>query len=257
MEIQKQSDFLKYLDNEEIQLFNIEILKKSLGCNGRALNEIVENLIRIGFLYRLERGKYCRSTFHDENVIGTFFTPDSAVTYWSALHLHGLTEQFPNTVFVQTTKKKKPVSFLGTDYQFIKINSQKRAGITYNGYGNYKYPITDVEKTIVDCFDLPQYSGGYAELIRAFYQADLNVEKLINYCNSDNNIAAIKRMGFLAELFEKDYLIDFIHFAKAKINRTYNLFDPFGKPEGEPNSEWYLRLNLSKENILGISQNRY
>jgi len=256
MEIQKQSDFLKYLDNEEIQLFNIENLKKSLGY-GRALNEIVENLVRIGFLHRLERGKYCRSIFRDENVIGTFLAVDSAISYWSALHLHGLTEQFSNTVFVQTTKKKNAVSVFGTDYQFVKINPQKLTGITYNGYGNYKYPITDVEKTMVDCFDLPQYSGGYAELIRAFYQANLNVEKLISYCNSINNVAVIKRMGFLAELFKKDYLFDFIRFAKTKINRTYNLFDPFGKTEGEPNSEWYLRLNLSKENIFGISQNLY
>lgn len=257
MEIQKQSDFLKYLDNEEIQLFNIENLKKSLGYNGRALNEIVENLIRIGFLFRLERGKYSRSTFRDENAIGTFLAVDSAVAYWSALHLHGLTEQFPNTVFVQTTKKKNAVSILGINYQFVKINPKKRAGITYNGYGNYKFPITDIEKTIVDCFDLPQYSGGYAELIRAFCQANLNVEKLIKYCNSVNNVASIKRMGFLAELFKKDYLFDFIHFSKTKINRTYNLFDPFGKTGGEPNSEWYLRLNLSKENILEISRNLY
>ena len=257
MKIQKQSDFLKYLDNEEIQLFNIEILKKYLGYNGRTLNEIAENLVRIGFLHRLERGKYCRSTFRDENVIGTFLAADSAVAYWSALHLHGLTEQFPNTIFIQTTKKKNTVSVFGTDYQFIKINPQKRTGITYNGYGNYKYPITDVEKTIVDCFDLPQYCGGYAELVRAFCQANLNVDKLISYCNSVNNIATIKRMGFLAELFEKDYLVDFIHFAKTKINRTYNLFDPFGKIEGELNSAWYLRLNLSKESILGISQNQY
>ena len=257
MEIQKQSDFLMYLDNEEIQLFNIESIKKSLGYNGRKLNEIVENLVRIGFLHRLERGKYCRSIFNDENVIGTFLATDSSIAYWSALHLHGLTEQFPNTVFVQTTKKKNAVSVFGAYYQFVKIGSQKQVGITYNSYGNYRYPITDVEKTIVDCFDLPQYSGGYAELIRAFCQAELNVEKLINYCTSINNIAAIKRMGFLAEFFEKDYLVDFIYFAKTKINRTYNLFDPFGRPEGEPNPEWYLRLNLTKEDIRRINQNPY
>lgn len=257
MENQKQTYFLKYLDEEEIQLFNIDILKKSIGYNGGTLNEIVENLVRIGFLYRLERGKYCRSTFRDEYVIGSFLATDSAVAYWSALNLHGLTEQFPNTVFIQTTKKKNAVSVFGADYQFIKINPHKQTGTTYNGYGNYKYPITDVEKTLVDCFDLPQYSGGYAELIRAFCQADLNAEKLINYCTAVNNIAVIKRMGFLAEFFEKDYLLDFIYFAKTKINRTYNLFDPFGKIEGKPNSKWYLRLNLPEKNIWDINQNQY
>ena len=103
------------------------------------------------------------------------------MAYWSALNLQGLTEQFSNKVFIQTTKLKKDVEFAGVKYQFVKILPQKRIGITFNGYGNYKYPITDVEKTIVDCFDLPQYSGGFAELIRAFYNANLNADKLIEY----------------------------------------------------------------------------
>ena len=42
--------------------------------------------------------------------------------------------------------------------------------------------MTDVEKTIIDSFDLPQYSGGYAELILGFSQANLNSEKMIGYC---------------------------------------------------------------------------
>ncbi|MCL2072474.1 MAG: hypothetical protein FWH18_00980, partial [Marinilabiliaceae bacterium] len=180
-----------------------------------------------------------------------------AVAYWSALNLHGLTEQFPNKVFIQTTHLKTEVEFAGTIYQFVKILSKKRVGINFNGHGNYKYPITDIEKTIVDCFDLPQYSGGFAELINAFYSAKLNAKKLIDYCNTVDNIAVIKRLGFLAELFEKKNLNNFVKFARSKVNRSYNLFDTFGENIGETNSSWYLRMNLSKENILKIVQNQY
>ena len=249
-------DFLKRLDECEIHLFTIDSVKE-FALDMENLNEIIENLVRKDFLYRLERGKYCRPTFRDENVIGTFLASDGVIAYWSALSLHGLTEQFPNTIFIQTTRKKKQTSIFGTTYQFVKINSQKRTGITHNGYGNYKYPITDIEKTIVDCFDLPQYSGGYAELIRAFHRTELNSEKLIDYCSTVNNIAVVKRLGFLAELFEKKELLPFVEFAHKQVNRTYNLFDPFGENAGEPESAWYLRLNLSKETILGIAQNHY
>jgi predicted transcriptional regulator of viral defense system len=250
-------DFLKLLDEEEIQLFTLETIGKLKDADTEILNEVIENLVRKEFLLRLERGKYCRSTFRDENVIGTFIVPDGVIGYWSALNLHGLTEQFPNTIFVQTTHKKKSVTVLGTSYQFVKISAQKRTGIEYNGYGNYKYPITDVEKTIVDCFDLPQYCGGYAELIRAFAQAKLNANKLIDYSIAVGNIAVIKRLGFLAELLEKKELVPFVEFARTKINRTYNLFDPFGKDRGVPESAWYLRLNLSKDAIKGIMQTIY
>jgi predicted transcriptional regulator of viral defense system len=248
-----QMDFLKFLDAEEILFFTKEwYIRQPAADEG-----MIENLISKGFLHRLERGKYCRTTFWDENVIGTFVVPDGSIAYWSALHLHGLTEQFPNTVFVQTTLKKNSTTILGTSYRFVKISATKKTGISYNGYGNYKYPITDVEKTIVDCFDLPQYSGGYAELIRAFAQAKPDAEKLIDYCLAAGNIAVFKRIGFLAELFDKKDLIPFVEFARTKINRTYNLFDPFGDDAGDPETAWYLRLNLSKDAIKGIIQNVY
>jgi len=252
----EQMDFLKYLETEEIQVFSVEDTK-NFHFQGEITNELLENLTKKEFLTRIERGKYCRANFRDENVIGTFLAKESAVAYWSALNLHGLTEQFPNKIFIQTTQLKKEVEFAGTTYQFIKIQPNKRTGIIFNGYGNYKYSITDIEKTIIDCFDLPQYSGGFAELIRAFYNAKLNAPKLIDCCNAVNNIAVIKRLGFLAELFEKKNLNSFVKFAKSKVNRSYNLFDTFGENTGKPNSDWRLRMNLSKENILGIVQNQY
>jgi len=252
-----QNNFVKYLEVEEIQIFEIQHLKSVLNLDNRKINEIVENLVVKGILSRIEKGKYCRINFRDENVIGTFLAKDSAVSYWSALNLYGLTEQFPNKIFIQTTQHKKKVEFSGTTYQFIIIQPNKRTGIIYNGYGNYKYPITDIEKTIIDCFDLPQYSGGFAELIRAFYNATTNAKKLIYYCNAVNNVAIIKRLGFLAELFEKKNLSSFVKFARSKVNRSYNLFDTLGENTGEPNNDWYLRMNLSKEKILGIVKNQY
>jgi len=252
----EQMDFLKYLEKEEIQVFSVEDTK-NFDFQGEITNELLENLTKKEFLTRIERGKYCRANFQDENVIGTFLAKDSAVAYWSALNLHGLTEQFPNKMFIQTTQLKKKVKFASTTYQFIKIQANKKTGIIFNGYGNYKYPMTDIEKTVVDCFDLPQYSGGFAELIRAFYNAKLSDKKLINYCDAVNNIAVIKRLGFLAELFDKKNLSRFVKFARSKVNRSYNLFDVFGENTGETNNDWYLRMNLSKENILGIVQNQY
>ena len=249
-------EFLRYLETEEIQVFSVEDTK-NFDFQREITNELLENLTKKVFLTRIERGKYCRANFRDENVIGAFLAKESAVAYWSALNLHGLTEQFPNKIFIQTTQLKKEVEFEGTIYQFVKIKANKRTGIVFNGYGNYKYPITNIEKTIVDCFDLPQYSGGFAELIRAFYNAKLNAKKLIDYCKTVDNIAVIKRLGFLVEFFEKKNLRSFVKFARSKVNRSYNLFDTFGENTGEPNNDWYLRMNLSKEDIIGIVQNQY
>ena len=252
-----QLEFLKLLEDYEIQLFKFAEIEQLLGQKFENLSEILENLVNKELLVRIEKGKFCKQGFRDEYVIGTFVTENSAVAYWSALNLHGLTEQFSNTVFIQTTHKKYDKSILGTSYKFVKIAPHKKLGIQHNGYGNLQYPITDIEKTIVDCFDLPQHSGGYAELIRAVGQAKMQSNKLIEYCQAVNNIAVTKRIGYLVELLQITDMEPFVDFAKKQVNNRYNLFDPQGLEEGEFVAEWRLRLNISREELLDISNKQY
>ncbi len=115
--------------------------------------------------------------------------------------------------------------------------------------------MTDAKKTIIDCFDLPQYSGGYDELIRAFNQANLNSEKMIGYCKAIKNIAITKRMGYLAELLNKKGMKSFINFALKEVNEKYNLFDSFGIEEGEFANKWRLRKLFKDNKLLGNIDN--
>ncbi|MEQ8239470.1 MAG: hypothetical protein RIA69_09680 [Cyclobacteriaceae bacterium] len=252
-----QLEFMKLLDEFEIDIFRFEEIEQKVNRNFSNLNEVLENLVHKKLISRIERGKFCKVNFRDEFVIGTFVTKNGVVAYWSALNLHGLTEQFPNTVFIQTTHKKNDKVIFGIDYKFVKISESKRTGIIKEGYGSHSYAMTDVEKTIVDCFDLPHYSGGYAELIRAFANAKLSGERMINYCNAVNNIAATKRIGYLAEILDKKGMKSFIRFAKDQVTQTYNPIDPLGADTGKFNAEWRLRLNITETEILDITNKQY
>lgn len=254
---QNQINFMLLLDDYEMDIFTLSDLKRLAINQLDDINELVENLVHKKILSRIERGKYCRSNFRDEKVIGTYLVDDGAIAYWSALNRHGLTEQFPNAVFIQTTKVKPPKEVFGVNYQFVKITPAKRTGLIKEGFGNHTFAITDIEKTIVDCFDLPQYSGGYAELIRAFATTKLSSSKMIEYCEAINNIAATKRMGFLAELFEKNGFKSFIRFAKDQVKDAYNPFDPQGLDLGSYIAEWRLKLNITKDELLDIANKQY
>ena len=254
---QSQLAFLRALEDLEMDIFSLEEISETLKGKVENIHELIENLVHKKLLSRIERGKYCRSNFRNELVIGCRLVDGGCVAYWTALNKHGLTEQFPNTVFIQTQKVKPPKTVFGVKYQFVKVAPSKHTGIAVEGFGNHQYHITDVEKTIVDCFDLPEYSGGYAELIRAFNQAKLNAEKMVAYCQAIHNIAATKRMGYLAELLDKKGLKSFIRYAKDQINTRYNLFDPQGTETGEFINAWRLRLNISKEEITDICNKQY
>ena len=91
----------------EIDWFRLENLQEQLESQYDNIQELLENLAHKGILKRAERGIYLNSGFNDTGVIGTLMVKQGAIAYWSALHLHGLTSRFPNTVFVQTTQRKK------------------------------------------------------------------------------------------------------------------------------------------------------
>jgi predicted transcriptional regulator of viral defense system len=252
-----QKDLMMLLDENELDIFSLEDIKELLGHSSEDANELMENLVHKSLFSRIERGKYCRTNFRDEKVIGCFLVPDGVIAYWSALNLHGLTEQFSNNLYIQTTRSKKSKTVFGVNYQFVKIKETKRVGVSTEGFGNHKYRITDKEKTLIDCFDLPHYSGGYSELIRAFGQSEPNQDKMIQYCQAIDNISVVKRLAFLTELLQKPKMTRFLNYAKKQVNPRYVLMDPFGAETGTFNSKWKLQLNISAEEIVDICNKLY
>ena len=248
-----QIKFISLLDDYGYDVFNLEMIRNTNSFHDREINNVIRSLIRNGLLNRIERGKYVRSSFSDDNVIANFMANDGGIAYWSALNAHGLTEQFANRTFVQTAKAKKDLSDRNRQYIFIKVPEYKLFGYKTYGFGNHVYKITDVEKTIIDCFDLPQYSGWYQETIKGFNKAILYQSKMIKYCKSMQNNSLIKRLGFLADFLEKPKMDEFIKYAQSIINTDYSLFEIGGEKEGEYDSKWKLVLNIPRNEIFEIA----
>ena len=123
-------------------------------------------------------------------------------------------------------------------------------GIKSMGYGQEQFSITDVEKTLLDCFDLPQYSGGYEELIRAFAHAKINGNNLFAYGKQMNNLSVLKRMAYLSELFEMDSLNGFRRNVERIMNERYSLLDPMGENQGAFNAKWKVRVNIGEDKLF-------
>jgi predicted transcriptional regulator of viral defense system len=71
------------------------------------------------------------------------------------------------------------------------------------------------------------------------------------------NLSAIKRIAWLSEVLDLDGFNRFRENAKKALNEKYSLFDPFGSEQGKYLSEWKLRLNVSEEDILDITETSY
>ena len=174
------------------------------------LRLVLHMLERGGWIERIERGKYVilpleaekgRYTLH-EFAVGSVLVEPSAIAYWSALHYHGLTEQIPNAVFVQTTsrKKRRELIVFGTRYRVVRVVGRKFFGLEPLWVEGLKVYVTDREKTIVDCLDKPQYCGGVIEVYKALREEDIDMEKLSKYLEKFGSSAVAKRLAYLTGL---------------------------------------------------------
>lgn len=184
----------------------------------RAVRDTLGRLVEKGWLERLEKGKYLiipleagpeRTWTEDAHVIAHHLVKPGQVAYWSALHYWNLTEQMPRITFVQTTarKEKRSREILGMRFRIVRVKSRKFFGSYGYRVGEWTLRVTNREKTILDCVDRPDLGGGTGEVARALQagDGDFDWDGMTTYLRRFGSGAAVKRLGFLAEMLELRY----------------------------------------------------
>ena len=177
------------------------------GYNKDYLKLVLHKLEKGGWIERIEKSKYVilpleaekgKYTLH-EFVVGSVLVDPSAIAYRSALHYHGLTEQIPSTIFIQTTsrKKRRELIVFGTKYKIVRVVKRKFFGLDPLWIEELKVHVTDREKTILDCLDRPQYCGGIIEVYNALREGDFDVVKFSEYLKRLSSGVVAKRLIYL------------------------------------------------------------
>jgi len=231
------------------QVFTIDEAEKVFDVERGSLRVILSRMEADGLVERLERGKYLVIPLSarkggytlNEFVIGSELVEPYAISYWSALNYHGLTEQIPNTVFVQTTsrKKKRDLNVFGVRYLIIKISESKFFGVEKVWIDNVSINITDKEKTIVDCMDRPEYCGGVIEVAKALNNEIYDYDRLSRYAANMKNSGVIRRLGFLCDYLGIPIVLPAIN------SRNYLYLDPTMPKKGVTDRKWRLKVNIS------------
>lgn len=213
--------------------------------------EILRHLKAEELIRPVEAGKYLLLGFQPERVlsnpmfIATRLAHPAYVSYWSALHFHSLTEQVPRTVFVATTRKRRPLDFDGARFIFVRVARYKFFGYQREMIGDLPVLVAQVEKALVDSLDQPRCAGGLLEVAKALYQAreQLDPERLAEYANRMRNRSLCSRLGYLLDRFGRPV-------QRLNVSQTFVLLDPQGQAEGSYDHRWRVRVNVSDEELL-------
>jgi len=231
--------------------FTPSLLADLLSLKRRQMYRLVARLKDEGLVDEVEKGKYLLLGLEPERVlsnpifIASYLVTPAYVSYWSALHYYGFTEQVPLTTFVATTKKKRPVTFRNFRFRFVTIKPHKFFGYHREMLGDLPVVVADEAKAIVDSLDLPHYAGGITEIAKALQSAleTVDVPTLVRYANRMKDKSLGSRLGYLLETlgYPAEGLISSISPIKL---------DP-GRPRtGRTDSRWQVVANISEAEMI-------
>jgi len=250
----RESRLLAQLAGAGHQIISVDDIETTLEVPPNTAREIASRLTEKGWLDRLFPGRYLiiplaageegMYTTH-EYLIAAHVAETMYIGYYSALSHHGLTEQVPRTVYVVTPTRAKSREIHGVSYRVTTVTGRKFFGVEPTSIEGTTIQVSDLEKTLVDCADHPEFCGGLRELATALRTADergcdwLTVGE---YLERLDNGAATKRIVYLADqlgidLPAREELV-------ASFTSGYSSLDPTRPDTGSTDSTYRLRINV-------------
>ena len=258
----KKMRLMQYILEQSFRVFRRQNLEKNmttdLNINSQTLSNLLHQLCKAKWLQQIRRGIYqvtnTSTPIHEYEIAMALVEP-AMISHRSAFSFHGLTDQvIRNTVTITTTNsvfvpqegrkdKKTAVSIHGIEYIFVCIKKAKFFGEEIEWIGDGKFKVTDLERTLLDGLNQPQYCGGMQEVIYAYKEnierVDLN--KIINYAMR-LSIATARRLGWIL-----DHILNIdtvkISCLAQKDKPGYRLLDPTRVPGGSYDPKWRIQEN--------------
>jgi predicted transcriptional regulator of viral defense system len=237
---------------------------------------ILSHLAKRGAVQRVGRGKYLmipadvlygrKSYVADPLVLVSELLKGTNyyVAYYSAAHVHGLTEQMPFRTTVAVLKQMRPIRVGNIFVSFVSLKKSRFFGYEETKYLDAILAVSDIEKTLVDCVDRPELCGGISEVVRivsnVFENERVNLRKLVPYVRRFGSHAVAQRLGFIIEYIEEkkkiqvepEILEELQHLIGSKI---YPL-DVRSSKKGEISKKWNMNNNTGYLEIESQGRDR-
>lgn len=232
------------------EVFTVEEAAAVLGHGGNEFRKLLHDLARNRWIERIERGKYLilpleagpKAEYGTHPfIIARKLADPYYIGFASALNHYGITEQVSKTTYVVTTKPKRPLFFHSEEFRFVRLGEKRFFGVGEEWMGKLKFNISEVEKTVLDCLFMPEYSGGLAEVAKAFTK-ELDYAKLYRYAVKMDDLAVLKRLGFIIDAM--NIKTDIKSRLLERVKGGYCMLDTCGGRRGPKNEKWKVMENV-------------
>lgn len=244
-------NLLRYLADQGLRIFSTEQAQAAahkIGMSPGYVSEALHHLRNGGWVTRLKRGVYAIAAYgpapHEFAIAMALVNP-SAISHWTSMHYHHITDQTPNKIFAITPHGTSiPRSLANnTSFRFIQVKKEHYFGIETIWVDDMRAQITNLEKTLLDGLASPEYCGDFNEVLHAFNMGKdrIRIQVIVEYALKLEKTIA-KRLGLILDGWgiEGKYLEPLLQLPM----NSYCKFDPSGPPKGPYNSKWKIRENI-------------
>lgn len=237
----------------ELFAFNSRTISDLFGLDKFQTLSLLDRMEQDALVVRIEQGKFLLLGLTPERVlsnplyIGCNVVTPAYISFWSALHFHGFTEQAPRTTFVATTRRKKDITFHEMNFKFITLQPRAFFGYRREMLAELPIVVADEPKSILDCLSLPQYAGGIPEVAKslqiALSQGLLEMPVLLEYAERLQNASLRSRLGYLLELMGQST-------GSLKPAQGPVKLDPQNPARGSFDNRWKLYVNIKPKDMF-------
>lgn len=208
------------------RIVDAKFISSQLNISKNYATDILYTLAKKGASVRIGKGLYLlvnpeviygRKTFAEDplSIIDELMVktgrPDYYVAYASAAQVHGIAHQLPLSLVVAVANRRKDINASGLKIRFVTVKKNKIFGIGKRKHlVDKEFRVSDLEKTILDCLQRTDLSGGASDVARMIVDSRENADwkKLVGYAHRFNNRALMQRLGYILDKLVKTDQID-------------------------------------------------
>lgn len=221
--------------------------RKSLLTYHRTRGRIIT--IRRGLYATVPLGGDQTSSPVDPYLVAAKMTEDALLAYHTALEFYGKAYSVYTRLHYVSASKSLPLKFQSHEYvrapvpHLLRVKGKEMFGVTSHTRSGVELRVTNLERTLVDAFDRPDFTGSWEEIWRSLESVEFfDLDKVIEYVLLLENATTAAKVGFFLDQHKETLMVDDAHldiFRKLRPRQPHYLIR--GKRKG---CQWVKDWNL-------------
>jgi predicted transcriptional regulator of viral defense system len=249
------------LEAENQKVVSAEKAMELLGISRMHAYNLLKNMRRKGALDRVKSNLFVRIPSHivhdkgkyveDPILVGKHLTKPYFFSYYSALYLHGLSQQPASHFYLSTTNHIQEVDYHGLVFRPVILTKKRFFGFKEIKYREENVFVSDLERTIVDVMNRPEYAGGYEEIIRSIQDVEkVDWKRMLKYLDRMREKILFNRTGFVFDMLGE--FVDtpdwFLKELEKRLSGNIYYFEKNRK--GSYVKKWKIIVDRRLENVI-------